>query len=96
MSNFDIKKFVALIVFDDTLRNAYYDIVESQGINSSWDVYHVLADEETIPDEEIKIMERVYNDAIKDNKEVEKIYESAVEDFRENVRNKIERSKKGS
>jgi hypothetical protein len=38
---FDVKKFTAFIAFNDELRNLYYDKAESQGIDSTWDVYHI-------------------------------------------------------
>ncbi len=93
MNKFDVKNFVALIAFHDVLRNAYFDIVEAQGINSKWDVYHVLADEETISIKEEEIMRQIYKDKILGNKEFKLLYDFALQDFRKNVRNKITANK---
>lgn len=89
---FDIKKFAAFIVFHDDLRNLYFDTVENQGVDSRWDVYHVLANEESIPDKEAQIMLRFFNEKIVGNSDIEKFYNSAIEDFPEKVRQKIARN----
>lgn len=92
MGKFEVKRFVALIAFHEKTRNAFFNKVEVQGIDSQWDVYHVLADEESVPLKEIEIMEQVYKDMIFGNAEIELLYNSAIEDFRKNIRKKINRN----
>lgn len=89
---FDTKKFVAFIAFNDHYREKFFDIAESKGVDSHWDTYHVLADEEHIPQVEVKIMEEIYLAEIKGNEKIEGLYNSSVEDFQTNLRKKIRRN----
>ena len=88
VANFDVKKFTALIAFDDNLRNLYYDKAESQGIDSSWDVYAIQEGKEKPNAEELKIMKDIFNSEIKTDAELLKVYSTADVDFRKNVEKK--------
>lgn len=93
---FDVKKFVAFMAFNDKIRNRFFDIVELKGIDSRWDTFHVLADEENISDKEVLIMRELYEYEIQGNSKIEDIYNHAIENFRKNLRNKIKTTlKKG-
>lgn len=93
---FDTKKFIAFIAFNDRYREMFFDLAESKGIDSHWDTYHVLADEEYVPQTEEKIMEEIYLAEIKGNEENERLYNSSVEDFQANLSKKIKKSLKKS
>ena len=88
VSDFDVKKFTAFIVFDDDLRNLYYDKAESQGIDSDWDVYAIQEGKEKPNAEELKIMKDIFNSEIKTDAELLKVYSTADVDFRKNVEKK--------
>lgn len=89
---FDVKKFTAFIVFNDELRNLYYDEVESKGIVSNWDVYHIQEGTELPSPKELIIMNDIFDSHIKSNEAVLKAYTRADLDFRDNVSRKIKRN----
>ena len=93
---FDIKKFIAFIAFNDHYREMFFDMAESKGIDSNWDTYHVLADEEPVPLAEVKIMEEIYLSEIKGNEKNEGLYNTSVEDFQNNLSKKLKGSLKKS
>jgi len=86
---FTIKKFTAFINFNNELRELYYDIAESQGINSTWDVYHIQEGTEMPNEKEVKIMKEIYNTKILPNQDLLAIFNNSDRDFRDNIRNKI-------
>ena len=86
----DIKKFTAFLSFNNEFRNLYYDLAENRGIISTWDVYHVQEGMETISEDEIEIMEEIFNSRIINDKKVFDEYESSSQNFREKVRKKLE------
>lgn len=88
--NVDVKKFTAFIVFNDVLRNSYYDKTEALGINSTWDVYHIQEGTELPGGKEIAVMQDVFDNEILPNKTLLDQYNTADLDFRENVRKKNE------
>lgn len=89
----DPKKFTAFITFNDDLRNLYFDIAESRGIDSTWDVYHIQEGQELPKPDEVKIMQEIFESHIKNNQSLFSEYESASNSFRENVRKSIESRK---
>lgn len=91
----DFKKFTAFIVFNDLCRNLYFDLAESKGINSTWDVFHIQAGEEQPSEKEVQIMQEVYDNVIKGNDELQAKYLVADKEFHDNVRrNNEERRRK--
>lgn len=85
---FEIKKFVATLNFKDHIRELFFDMAEERGIESHWDVYHVLAGEETIPSNEVDIMSKIYDTAIKTDEILLKFYNSSIENFQVNLSKK--------
>ena len=92
---FDVKKFVAYLAFHDPIRELFFDMAEARGINSRWDMYHVLANEERVPPAEVEIMSEIYESRIKGNLAEEELYNKAIEDFQMNLRKKITDRLKG-
>jgi len=92
----DIKKFTAFIAFNDELRDLYYDVAESRGINSTWDVYHIQEGTETPRPDEVSIMQEIYDSRILSNANILETYNLASQEFRNNVRKKIEKQTGGS
>jgi hypothetical protein len=86
---FDVKKFTAFIAFNDNLRNLYYDMAESQGIQSSWDVYHIQEGKEIPSNPEIEIMKSIFNDYILIDSELLKEYKISDANFRQKVADKV-------
>lgn len=88
---FDTKNFVAFMAFNNSIREMFFDMVEEKGIDSRWDTFHVLDGDESVPSQEVQIMEGIYISEIKDNPENESAYNKSLQDFRKNLRNKINR-----
>lgn len=86
---FDVKKFTAFIAFNDEFRNLYYDIAESNGINSNWDVYQIQESKELPKESEIKIMEDIYEKRIRDNRDLEHEYNLSDIEFRAKIAKKV-------
>ena len=85
----NIKNFTALICFDDDLRNLYFDIAESKGITPTWDVYHIQDGLESPKENEVQIMQEVFDNHILNNKLLLEKYELASINFRNNIKTKI-------
>lgn len=92
-SMFDVKKFTALVAFNDELRNLYFDMAENQGIDSTWDVYHIQEGSEKPSPAEIQIMREIFENRILNNEKLYNIYLTSDTDFRANVRNKFSKRK---
>lgn len=89
--NVDVKKFTAFIVFNDELRNLYYDVAESRGINSTWDVYHIQEGTEIPRADEVAVMQEIFDTKIQTVPALLEKFNTADQDFRVNVRKKIEK-----
>lgn len=77
---FELKKFIALIGIEDSLMSLFYDKAEAQGLNPNFDIYHILAGEETPTKDEIEIMKKMYLENVVGT-EYEKSYSTADTDF---------------
>ena len=77
---FYLKKFIALIGIEDNLMQRFYDKAEAEGLNPTFDIYHILKDEEKPSVAEIEIMKKMYQEEIVGT-EYEKQYATADKDF---------------
>lgn len=89
---FELKKFIALIGLENRLMQLFYDKAEAAGLNPTFDVYQVLAGNETPSEEEIAIMKQIYEFNIRGTF-YEEQYSRADIDFREKT---AERNRKRS
>lgn len=91
---FDLKKFIALIGVENRLMQLFFDKAEAAGLNPTFDIYHVLAGDETPKEEEIAIMKDIFAFHIKGSP-YHKQYETADIDFADKIaqRNKDRSSK---
>ncbi len=87
---FDLKKFIAFIGTENKFMQIFYDKAEAEGLDPRFDIFHVIAGNETPSDGEIKIMKAIYESDIKGT-DFEKIYDTAVRDFEKRIkeRNKM-------
>ena len=95
MKTFDFKKFVALIGLENRLMQLFYDKAEAAGLEPHFDVYHVLAGDETPSDREIEIMKEIFEFNVKGT-DLEKEYDSADIDFAAKIGNKNRDRMKGN
>lgn len=77
---FELKKFIAVIGIEDSLMGLFFDKAEAQGLNPTFDIYHVLSGEETPSKAELEIMESIYTENIVGT-EYESLYSTADKDF---------------
>jgi len=93
MIKFDLKKFIGLIGVQNQLMQLYYDKAEAQGIDSCFDIYHILEGKETPSPKEIEIMEAMFKFNIIGTP-YEKDYMTADTDFPVKIaeRNKVRMS----
>lgn len=84
---FELKKFIALIGIEDGLMDLFYTMVEEKGLNPRFDIYHVLAGEETPTESELIIMNQIFEKFIKGTV-YEQQYNTADADFSEKIAEK--------
>jgi hypothetical protein len=87
---FDLKKFIAFAGIEDSFMQQFYDVAESEGLNPTFDIYHILAGDEKPSEKEIKIMEGIYATEIKGTA-FESAYNIADIDFQKNLTEKNRR-----
>jgi hypothetical protein len=81
---FDLKKFVAFIGVENIFMQHFYDLAEAEGLEPRFDIFHVVAGDETPSMAEIKIMEIIYESAIKGTS-LERNYQTADIDFHNKI-----------
>lgn len=77
---FNLRKFIAFIGIEDMFMQEFYDLAKHEGREPNFDIYHILAGDETPQAEDIRIMEELYSSKIKATA-YERDYETADHDF---------------
>lgn len=81
---FELKKFIGLIGVNNRLMQLFYDKAEVAGLEPNFDVYHVLAGQETPSADEITVMKQIFEFNIKGT-DLEKGYNTADTDFPDKI-----------